>query len=101
LDDLELPRLDLILSDTQGWDYFALLGLEKTIQKYKPKISLEFVPDWLLNNGISPDDALKKFQEWGYRIFVLLHQTVEVQNFVEIKSLMHQNDEYFVTLILN
>ena len=101
LDELKLPRLDLILSDTQGWDYFALLGLEKTIQRYRPKISLEFVPDWLLQNGINPENAINQFLKWGYRVSVLSEQTIQIENFAEIERLMSQKNDYFVTLILN
>ena len=34
--------VDFIKIDTEGWEYFILQGGEKTIQKYKPFIQIEW-----------------------------------------------------------
>jgi FkbM family methyltransferase len=41
VDDLNLKRCDLIMLDTEGFEYQALLGAENTIDKYRPLISVE------------------------------------------------------------
>ena len=42
--DNNIP-VDFIKIDTEGWEYFILQGGEKTIQKYKPMIQLEWSKD--------------------------------------------------------
>ena len=42
--DNNIP-VDFIKIDTEGWEYFILQGGEKTIQKYKPMIQLEWDND--------------------------------------------------------
>lgn len=42
--DNNIP-VDFIKIDTEGWEYFILQGGEKTIQKYKPMIQLEWSED--------------------------------------------------------
>jgi FkbM family methyltransferase len=41
VDDLNLKHCDLIMLDTEGFEYQALLGAENTIDKYRPLISVE------------------------------------------------------------
>jgi FkbM family methyltransferase len=41
IDDLDLPSCDLIMLDTEGFEYNILLGASQTIDKFKPLISLE------------------------------------------------------------
>ena len=41
LDDFDLPSLGLLKLDLQGYDYFALLGAEKTIKKFRPPVYIE------------------------------------------------------------
>lgn len=41
IDDLNLPACDFLQLDIEGYEYFALLGAEKTIEKYHPVIMIE------------------------------------------------------------
>jgi len=41
IDDLNLSACDFIQLDIEGYEYFALLGGEKTITKYHPLLCLE------------------------------------------------------------
>lgn len=41
IDDLALHRCDLIALDTEGFEYSILLGATKTIDEYKPVITVE------------------------------------------------------------
>ncbi len=41
VDDLNLINCDLLMFDTEGFEYNILLGAKNTIQKYKPIICLE------------------------------------------------------------
>jgi len=100
LDDLNLKNLTVVLSDTQGWDFFALMGLKRTITLYRPKILCEFVPDWLISNGVKPQDAINEFASWNYEIRVLEDKRLIVQDFSQVTEFMNDNGCYFVNLIL-
>lgn len=41
IDDLNLPACDFLQLDIEGYEYFALLGAAKTIQKFKPVLMIE------------------------------------------------------------
>lgn len=41
VDDLNLERCDLIMLDIEGYEFNAILGAEKTIDLYRPVISVE------------------------------------------------------------
>ena len=41
LDDLNLPRLDLLQLDVEGYEGFVLKGAQKTIERFKPVIIVE------------------------------------------------------------
>jgi FkbM family methyltransferase len=41
IDDLNLKQLDFIKIDIQGYEYYAFIGAEKTLNKFKPIIFLE------------------------------------------------------------
>lgn len=47
IDDLNLPRLDLIHLDIEGYEYNALRGGVDTIKRCKPIICIEFCDPWL------------------------------------------------------
>ena len=52
IDDLELDRCDLIQLDTEGYEYFGLLGAEQTINKFKPVLSIEWHAPWAERYGV-------------------------------------------------
>lgn len=41
VDELELESCDLIMLDTEGYEFFALVGADETIKKFHPVISVE------------------------------------------------------------
>jgi len=73
IDTFLLPRLKkltFVKIDIEGAEYFALKGMEKTLQQFRPVILIEIVPVFLESFGI----ALSFFQQYmeqtlGYRIF--------------------------------
>jgi len=65
IDDLNLDACDFIQLDLEGYEYFALLGAEKTINKFKPILWIERC--WHHRFGITDemfDDLL--YNKWGY-----------------------------------
>ena len=68
LDDLlaEEEPIGFIKIDIQGYDYFAVLGLEKTIRRSAELTIIgEFWP-WALNkSGVEPTEYIRLLEEWG------------------------------------
>jgi len=63
--DKEIP-IHYIKIDTEGWEYYILLGGIKTIKKYKPVIQLE----WNLTNmeqcNVIPEEMANLLKKLGY-----------------------------------
>ena len=71
LDDLiDLPIPDFVKIDVEGWEVNALLGMLKTLKKYKPIIYIEINSGALANNEYTGDDVLSILQDTlGYSNF--------------------------------
>jgi FkbM family methyltransferase len=67
IDSLNLPKLDLIKLDVQGFELKTLLGGKDTISTYHPII---FVENYL--NLEDDKKVIKLLKEWGYQIYRLL-----------------------------
>jgi len=72
LDDLlaEEKNIGFIKIDIQGYDYFAMLGLEKTIRR-SPEITVigEFWPWALKKAGVEPIEYIRLLEKWGLTFF--------------------------------
>jgi len=53
IDELGLGSCGFIKLDLQGFDYFALLGAEQTLRRFKPPIYLEYDPSCFERYGIN------------------------------------------------
>jgi FkbM family methyltransferase len=68
IDSLNLPDLDLLHLDTEGYELFVLKGAENTIKKFKPLIVLE-ANNFCLNYNYSLEDLENWLFNLGYRCF--------------------------------
>lgn len=67
IDDLNLPRLNLIHLDIEGYELFALRGAVNTIKQFYPVIALECHDKWAARYNTSVGDIFN-FLEWmGYQ----------------------------------
>ena len=58
--------------DIEGAEYFALQGMVKTIEKFKPVILVEIQPFFLKGMGVEESDLIKLLTEQlGYEVFAL------------------------------
>jgi FkbM family methyltransferase len=64
-------HVDAILTDAQGWDHRVLRGLRQTIERDRPVILSEFVPQWMSDQGEDPGSFLSEMVDLGYKIGVL------------------------------
>lgn len=68
IDDLNLGACDLIQLDTEGFEYYALLGGMDTIIKYHPVLCLEMNPHWARRYGVSLEQIEHKIFDLGYKL---------------------------------
>lgn len=69
LDSIEIPRLNGIKVDAEGFELKVLKGAEKTLAKFKPWLVLEFNAGALRLNDTSADEIIKWLSDRGYRAF--------------------------------
>ena len=68
------PRLDLIKSDTDGFDGDVLLGAEAVLQAHAPVLYFELAPFLITRVGRDPHTLLNGLEALGYRQFLALSQ---------------------------
>lgn len=64
--DNNIP-VNFIKIDTEGWEYFILKGGEKTIQKYKPMIQIEWSKDNMKQCNVDMEEFSNYIDKIGYR----------------------------------
>jgi len=70
IEDIEnLPRLDLIKIDVEGFEYNVLLGLKNTLHKHKPRIIFEYDSNYWLNNGKSILECYNYLKSFNYMLY--------------------------------
>lgn len=74
IDDLNLPRCDLIYLDIEGFEYFAIEGGLETIQKFKPVIAYEDKPLMGENYGIAVGELRYFLEDFGYKLEKQFHR---------------------------
>jgi len=66
LDNLDLPQIDYIKIDAEGYEMEVIKGGMKIVEKYKPFIHVEVKGKVLEKQGLIPSDIDKFFDEIGY-----------------------------------
>jgi len=66
IDDMNLPGCDLIQLDIEGYEYFALLGAQRTIEKYHPVIMIEWYEPWAERYSTNKTMLDNFFSKLGY-----------------------------------
>ena len=59
---------DFIKIDTEGFEYYILLGGEKTIKEHKPTIIVEQKPNKGKTFGLKDTQAVDLLKSWGYSL---------------------------------
>ncbi len=66
LDQANLPAPDFVKIDIEGWELFALQGMQDTIASHRPLVYCEINEGALALNKHKPEDVVKFFEDWGY-----------------------------------
>jgi len=63
--DVDRP-LHFMKIDTEGWEYHVLEGGQKTIEKYKPVIQMEWVPENMQQCAVNEQELKEYMRSLGY-----------------------------------
>lgn len=63
------PDVSLVKIDVQGAEYRVLVGMRKTLQRFRPAIFIEMDDSGLRGMGSSAMNVFRLLQEYGYQIF--------------------------------
>lgn len=59
-------KIDLIKIDTEGWEYYVLLGAKQTLSESRPNLLLEYVPVNMKQAGVKPQALLQLLSDLNY-----------------------------------
>ncbi len=76
-------RIDFIKMDIEGWEYFALKGMKKTI-KFNPQVKVfsEFYPSLLKKSGISSEKYIGELKSLGFKV-IWINQNKNIKKLQE------------------
>lgn len=66
-----LDRLDFIKIDVEGYEFFVLNGLKKTINKFWPKIIFEYDINYQLKTGLSAQKIFELLKTFNYNFYLI------------------------------
>ena len=77
---MNLPKIDYIKVDTEGFEIEVLKGGEKMIEEYKPFIHVEVKGKVLVKQGLSSDDVDDYLKSLNYKeVFRISSERVYAQ----------------------
>jgi FkbM family methyltransferase len=70
IDDLDpaLDALDLVKIDIQATEQIAIEGMRRTIERFRPRLMVEFWPRGIRELGDNPEDVVSLYRELGLEI---------------------------------
>jgi FkbM family methyltransferase len=68
LDSFDLPPVDFLKIDCEGYEYYILKGAERTVRRDRPCIVVEQKPGKGSMYGIDDREAVKLLQSWGGKL---------------------------------
>ena len=90
-----IDKIDFVKIDVEGYELNVLIGMEKLVQKYKPKILVEFTPYFYNKVDVSISKNLydflieNKYEIWD--VGNMGEQYIKIESFNQIKDLDQTN----------
>ncbi|ATL25029.1 FkbM family methyltransferase [Streptomyces formicae] len=68
LDDIldDVHEIDFVKVDTQGGDHLAILGMQRTLRRCRPRMLVEFWPPGIRERGGDPVEVLRIYASLGF-----------------------------------
>ena len=85
--DLKINKIDFIKIDVEGYEWFVLDGAKETISKYKPKIVIEYSPEYYRQNDITHMDMIISFlRDNNYSVYDIENENKEILDDEDFKN---------------
>jgi FkbM family methyltransferase len=69
ISNMKIRAINVLIMDIEGYEYFALKGLENSLRSHIVKnIICEIHPSILIEHGVSKDDVLNLLYKYGYSV---------------------------------
>lgn len=103
-EDIPDSHIDLIFIDAQGLDVDVVIGAKKIIQRYRPKIVLEFLPAWFDYLGVNYRLELNSLiNNHNYKMYAVCGANIIQVDCVEDAEKIIENSNgtiYYLNLIM-
>ena len=90
LDDCKLPRVDFIKIDVEGCEVKALIGMQETIRRCRPRMVIEVNEEALRRQGNTVGQLLAQLESHGYQWKVMQENCVPGDPLYDIIALPAQ-----------
>ncbi len=70
--------IDFVKIDVEGYEYYCLQGMRRSLKKYHPKMIIEFSPVFYNKMNISSEEFLNFLFDLKYKIYDLDHNKSEI-----------------------
>lgn len=77
IDDFNLQDVDLLALDIEGYEYNALLGAAKTLERWRPTLVVEWYQPWADRYGFTLEETERFLKQFGYE-YVTTYETDRV-----------------------
>lgn len=83
VDEMKLTRLDFVKIDVDGFEVDVLEGAKSTLERFKPKIMMEFAPYVFREHGRSFSELVGFLRRLGYHAQVVHGDVIELTTALE------------------
>ncbi len=99
LQQYEMPSVDLLKIDTDGFDGKILRGSIETLKKFRPFIIFEWHPILITQTGNSIKEVFEVLNEHGYEQFLFFTKYGNFSHFM--KGMRHEEIDWLTKICLN
>jgi FkbM family methyltransferase len=76
----QLPKVDVIKTDTDGFEMAVLAGASETVRRHRPTVVFEFAPQLLADQGTDWRQLTAWFRSRGYDLFTEYEPAVPIDD---------------------
>lgn len=92
INENHIENVHFIKCDVEGHELSVMSGADMLIRKFKPIIYLEIQKEWAIRYGYKPVDLINKMKDFGYRVYVIEHSSIE--EVTDIEKAITENENF-------